>query len=359
MIAAGIEAIATYLPSGLRTNAFWPVTGPATAPGPAPNSRRIFDEEMWPYLSDPFFGAVQRRVMAGPETSVSMGLAAAQRVLEAARIGPDDVCCLITVSMFADKIGAGDAGFLARQLNHRGGAFSVEATCAGSLRALLVACGLVGTGQCTRVLVVVTGALARAVDIDDPDSRVCGDAAAAFLVAPREPGTGVLGSCSIHTGKTCGTWLLDAVAAGPGDDGGQKVRLRTDPSVAHVLRRSAEPSLRKAVTTALERSGVTLEDIGFFVFNAASAWHAKASARVLGVDPKMTLDTFPMYGNIGPALQPVITHIGAVERNLAPEDLVLLYGYGGQAEAIAVVMRWGYVALGPLPEPAVHINPES
>jgi 3-oxoacyl-[acyl-carrier-protein] synthase III len=360
MIPAGIQAIASYLPRGLRTNAFWQADTATMTPARGPvhqdRSRRPFDGEMRPYLSDPFFGAVQRRVATAEESSVSMGLAAARLVLQTAGLEPADIDCLIAVSMFPDRVGCGDAAFLAQQLGHRGGAFNLEATCAGSVSALLVACGLVSAGLRSRVLVVITALLSRALEATAIDSRVCGDAAAAFLVGSAQPGSGILGAHTLHTGNTCGTWRLDAVPSSSGADGGQKIRLRADPSIAHVLRSSAEPALRGAALAAVEAARVSLEDIAFFVFNSATAWHTASSAHALGVDLAKTLDTFPRYGNIGPALMPVIAHTAAMEGRLRSDDLVLLYGFGGQAEAVAVVLRWGDVALGPAPDSPTQID---
>jgi 3-oxoacyl-[acyl-carrier-protein] synthase III len=364
VIPTGIQAIGSYLPRGLRTNAFWPDVSAARTSAPLPvrpeRPGREFQSEMRPYLDDRFFGAVERRAATDQEPSVVMGLAAARSALAAARLRPSDIDCLIAVSMFPDRVGSGDAAFLARELGHGGGAFNLEATCAGSVSALLVACGLVGAGLRSRVLVVAAALMTRAIGVDDVNSRVVGDAAAAFVVGAVPPGSGILGAHTIHTGDTCGTWLLDAVPRSETTNGdiehGQKIRLRLDPSITHVLASSAAPALRGAALAAVKAADVSLDDIAFFVFNNATAWHAKASARVLGVDPAKTLNTFPRYGNIGPALMPVIAHTAALEGRVKPGDLVLLYGFGGQAEAVAVVLRWGDVALGPPPDPPTEID---
>jgi 3-oxoacyl-[acyl-carrier-protein] synthase-3 len=357
VVPAGIQAIATMMPTGLRTNAFWPdrrsraaqVAGTTMLHSP----RRAFDIEFRARLSDPFLGARQRRVTVEGESSLDMGRAAAVAVLDAAGLDPADVDCLISVSMFPDRVGSGDAAFLARDLGLSGGAFNVEATCAGSMRALLVACGLVGSGMCRRVLVVTTALLTRALGATGPDAVACGDASAAMVVGPVPAGYGILGAHSMHTGMTCGTWLLDAV---PDGETGQRIRLRTAPSIGHVLRTSAEPALTGTVTAALQAARVTVDDISFFVFHNGTAWHCAGSVRALGIDPDRTLDTFPRYGNIGPAIMPVTAHTAALEHRIRGGDLVLLYGFGGQAEAIAAVVRWGDVALGPPAAPPVHID---
>lgn len=367
MRSVGIQTLVIHLPRGLRTNAFWATSDRVT---PYPTSRianrtiarrlrTAFDIEMQRYLSDQFFGAVERRAVTPGECSVSMGVEAARQALTTAELSAGEVDCLIAVSIFPDRVGVGDAGFIARELDHRGGAFNVEATCAGSLTALLVACALVASGVRSRVLVVVTNVLSRAVDISDVGSRLCGDAAAAFIVGPVADGFGLLGAETVHTGETCGngTWLLDTVPdAGGTTDGGRRIRLRMDPSFMHVLRASAEPYLRRACDGALKSAGMSIEDVDFFVGSTPTAWHAAFSARVLGIEGSRSIDTFPQYANIGPAAVPVNMYTAASEGRIRPGHVVLLYTWGGLAEACATVLRWPEVTLGPTPEPPAVID---
>ncbi|KMW74711.1 3-oxoacyl-ACP synthase [Photorhabdus luminescens subsp. luminescens] len=370
MQAVGIQAIAVYLPDGVRTNAWWcEETPPAqdTEPSvitskPSDSSRRrrlnLYDAAIERYLEDPFFGSVERRVVANNEGSVELGIEAARRVLDAAGVSPNEVDCLISVSMFPDRIGSGDAAYLAQSLGTGGGAFNVEATCGGSMSGLLTACAWVQAGLKERILVVTTSRLSRAIESDDVTLRLCGDASAAFLVGPVDSGFGLLGAESLHTGKTCGTWLLDAVE----DISGvtferQKIRLRVDPSISHVLRATAEEYLVQTTEGALAKAGLELKDIDFVVVNTPTAWHAEFSANVLGIEPDRIVDTFPQVANIGPALMPFNAYTAAAGGHIKPGDTVLLYGFGGQAEASAAIFRWSDVILAPSPKEASVINP--
>lgn len=223
--------------------------------------RRInpYDAAMEHYLEDPFFGSVERRVVTNGEGSVELGVKAAQQVLDAADVSSDEVDCLIAVSMFPDRVGSGDAGYLAQALNTGGGAFNVEATCGGSMSALLTACAWVQAGLKERILVVTTSRLSRAIEADDVTLKLCGDASAAFLVGPVKSGFGLLGAESLHTGKTCGTWLLDAIEdSSSTTSSGQRIRLRVDPSISHVLRTTAEPYLLYTTKGALAKAGLEI-----------------------------------------------------------------------------------------------------
>ncbi|AOM39860.1 3-oxoacyl-ACP synthase III family protein [Xenorhabdus hominickii] len=369
MRSVGIQALAVYLPDGVRTNAWWSgetpqqQTEPSVMASGSNNSskrRKVnpYDAAMEHYLEDPFFGSVERRVVTNGEGSVELGIEAARRVLDAANVSPDKVDCLIAVSMFPDRIGSGDAGYLAQALGTGGGAFNVEATCGGSMSGLLTACAWVQAGLKEQVLVVTTSRLSRAIEDDDVTLRLCGDASAAFLVGPVENGFGLLGAESLHTGITCGTWLLDAVEDPlKTTPAGQKIRLRVDPSISHVLRATAEPYLLHTAQGALAKAGLELKDIDVIVVNTPTAWHAEFSANALGVDPARVINTFPQVANIGPVLMPFNAYTAAADGRIKPGDTVLLYGFGGQAEASAAVFRWPHVVLAAPPKEASVINP--
>ncbi|WP_437952792.1 3-oxoacyl-[acyl-carrier-protein] synthase III C-terminal domain-containing protein [Sorangium sp. So ce296] len=353
------------MPSEIRTNDYWrerfprvreaeerqrrkrASSGQEATKRLLPSHRLIIDAEMAPYLDDPFHGAVERRVLGPGQSTTTLALAAARQAIEAASLSPRDIDLVMATSMFPDRVGSGDAGFIARELGHEGGAFNVEATCSGSLVAFLIACALVQSGRNENVLVVATCNFSRAIDDAEATSMLCGDGAGAFVVGRAAPGEGLLGSKSVHTGETCGTWLMDTAPDPTGTTaGGRKIRLRVDESIAHVLRTTAEPYLLKACRGALKAAKVDIDDVALFVVNTPTAWHASFSARALKIDPERIVDTFPLYGNIGPALMPVNLHHGARTRRLRRGDLVLLYTFGGQAEATAAVIRWGDVRLG-------------
>ncbi|MGK4006189.1 3-oxoacyl-[acyl-carrier-protein] synthase III C-terminal domain-containing protein [Sorangium sp. So ce1036] len=366
--SAGITALVAVLPKWIRTNEYWRKRYPeryARAPGARPRAaapvpgvaRSAYDIEMDRYLDDPFLGAVERRVVGPGESSVTLAVAAARQALETAGLTPGDIDQLVSSSIFPDRVGIGDAGFISKQLKQRGGCFHVEATCNGSLVSLLIASAFVRAGMKRRVLVTAACNFSRAIDESYPTSPLTGDGAGAFVISEVEPGYGLLGTYSLQTGESCGTWILDTAPDETGTtEGGRKIRLRSEPTILHVFRKIYEPSLHQAVNGALEAANVRLEDIDFFIFSASVAWFSPFCVRALGIDPARTLDTYPLYANMANAMLPVGLHRAALTGRLRRDDLVLIYGFGGQSESTAAVLRWGDVALGPEP-PAGEIVP--
>lgn len=312
-----------------------------------------FNREMDPYVMDPFRGARERRLMAPGGTSLSLEEAAARRALEAAELGPEDIDLLICTSFLPDSQGIGGATFLARALGLKGGAWNLESACSSTLIGFRTACSLVASGQHRRVLVVTSCTYSRVAPESDPVGWGIGDAASAMIVGPVTEGFGLLGSHTVHSGDTCGaiTYELEL-----DDENKPYHRLRVGKSAARLLRETSEPYLKACTGAALEQAGLELADIDFFVFNTPLAWYAKFCARSLGVDAARTVSVYPLYANVGPVLLGLnlfhAAHWGKIHRDAR----VLLYTVGSVSSCCAAVLRWGDVALGPLPEGATEAH---
>jgi 3-oxoacyl-[acyl-carrier-protein] synthase-3 len=358
---ATMRALAVAYPREIRTNDYFRRNFPdivASAENrslakiwapPADASMRVdaFDEEMAPYLSDPFRGAVRRRVLAPGETSRSLELAAAKSALAAAQMRPEDVDLMIVSSFMPDTIATGNAAYLAAELGLRGAAFNLETACSSSVVALQTAAGLIRAGEYRNVLAVTSCTYSRDADPSDSMSWFLGDGAGAFIMTASRSGEGVMGSKVVHTADTCGAFRHE-IAQEP--DGRLKFKMTAGDLAGRVLRESSIVYLKTCVEGALNAARVGITDIDFFVFNTPTAWYAKFCARALGIDPSRTIDTYPLYANMGPALMPTNLYRAAKAGKIKNSDLVLLYAIGSASTASSVILKWGDVALGKDPE---------
>ncbi|MEM1201916.1 MAG: 3-oxoacyl-ACP synthase III family protein [Acidobacteriota bacterium] len=357
MLSAGLLALAAAVPNRILTNDHWRRRQPDLVARaqqriwmwkrPEGWGASIFDQEMEPYLSDPFRGAKQRRVLEDGQTALDLEADAARQCLDAAGLGPGDVDLLICSSFLPDSHGVGGAAFLARELGLRGAAWNLESACSSALVAMRTACALVSSGQHRRVLVVTSCTYSRATADDDPVSWGVGDGATAALIGETAGDAGILGSHSVHSVETC-----DAVAYRyeVDDHGRPHLRMRTSRHAAKLLRETSEKYLLECTAQALVEAGLAPTDIDHYVFNTPLAGYARFCARTLGVDPTKTLSVYPLYANVGPSLLGLNLLHGAHWRRFAPDDTVLLYTVGSVSSCSAAVVRWGDVALGSLPE---------
>lgn len=362
----GISALALSFPSVLRTNDYWRNKYPnlvtqaeqrtlaklfSSTESTAKSSE--FDSEMTPYLSDPFRGAVERRVLSPSESSLTLECRAAKDALDAAKLSPQDVDLTIVTSLFPEQIAPGNASFLVRELGLQSPAWNLESTCSSALVALQTASALVRTGEYSNVLVVISCIYSRFVDEDDTLSWFMGDGAGAFVVSALKPDQGILGTKIVHTAATCGAFFNELTTDVQGNP---RMRIQTGKNASKQIRDTGVEFVRKCSEDAVAAAGLTLDRIDFFAFNTPTAWYASLCTRALGIDPERTINLYPQYANIGPVLPIVNMYYGAQMGKVKENDLVLVYTIGSASTAAATVMRWGDVKLGPLPAPAVSSN---
>jgi 3-oxoacyl-[acyl-carrier-protein] synthase III len=357
----GIRSLALSFPSIIRTNDYYREKYPElvaqseqkslaklfSLAGSTPSNE--FDLEMMPYLSDPFRGTVQRRILAPGESSLMLEERAARDALDAAKLTPNDVDLMIVASVWPEQIGFGNAAFLARKLGLQGAAWNLDGACGVTQVALQTASALVRTGEYRNVLVVISCTYSRFVDEDDTVSWFLGDGAGAFVVSSVESNQGIVSTKTVHTSV-----LNDIVCLNMTEDkqGNPQIRMQLSKHAKKVFSETAAGLLHTCCEGVAAAAGVTLEQIDFFLFNTATAWFARFATRVLGINPERTLNLYPQYANIGPVLTVANLYHAAQLGKIRENDLVLVYGFGAAGVASANVMRWGNVALGPDP----HLN---
>lgn len=364
--AVGIRSLTVTFPSVLRTNDYWRNHYPElvtqaeqktlaklfSATAPTIKSYE-FDLEMAPYLSDPFRGAVERRVLAPNESSITLEKRVAFDAIAAAQMSLDDVDLMIVTSLFPERIAPGNAAFLVGEMGLRCPAWNLESTCSSALVALQSATSLVQTGAYRNVLVVISCIYSRFVDEDDTLSWFMGDGAGAFMVGALKPNQGVLASKIIHTAATCGAFFNELTTD---TEGNPRMRIQNGKNASQQIRDTGVEFVRTCSEAAVAAAGITLDEVKFFAFNTPTAWYANLCTQALGIAPERTINLYPQYANIGPVLPIVNMYYGAHLGKIQENDLILVYTIGSASTAAATVMRWGDVKLGPLPAPATSVN---
>lgn len=356
-IPVGIKSLALAFPSVIRTNDYYKENYPnIVAKSEEKNLARLmslvnptpsneFELEMQPYLKDPFRGTIQRRRLGEGESSLTLEYKAAKDALSAANLSVNEVDLLISCSFIPEYIGYGNAAFVARELGLQNGAWNIDATCGSTLVALETACALVQSGRYRNVLVTISCTYSRLADESDTLSWFFSDGAGAFIVSPLEINQGFLGAKTINTSMLC-----DQIRVKIKEDkqGNPCLRIEASRSV-RVLAQHATQMLRTCCEGAAASADVKLDDIDFFIFNTPTAWFSNFCIRVLNIDPEKTINCYPWYANIGPALSLANLYHAQQMGKIRENDLVLMYGFGAASSASASIMRWGDVALGSVP----------
>jgi 3-oxoacyl-[acyl-carrier-protein] synthase III len=367
MQSVSIRSLAINFPQTIRTNDYWLEKfpdlfaqtrqrevrrTPATDLIPIPSGIDLWLQEVTPFLADPFRGSVQRRVVAGDESSLLLECQAARSALTAANLTADEIDLAIVSSLFPSDVGPGLATHLAQQLGLRCPAWNLESTCASALIALQTAQALIQTGTYRQVLIVVSHIGSQAVNEADTLSWSMGDGAAAMVVGADRANRGILSMQIVPTIATCGAYTHELTIDSQGNP---RIQTGTGENVSSLAVTAAD-TVRECCQSAVAAAGISLDRIDYFAFNTPTAWYASVCAKALGIDPGRVIDLYPTYANIGPVFPLANLYHAAASGKIRPDDLVLVYANGAGATAAAMVIRWGDVALGNASTEAVTIR---
>ena len=357
MQSVSIRSLAINFPQTIRTNDYWLEKFPdlftktgqrevrrtlATDLIPIPSGIDLWLQEVTPFLADPFRGSVQRRVVAGDESSVRLECQAARSALTAANLTADEIDLAIVSSLFPSDIGPGLAAHLAQQLGLSCPAWNLESTCASALIALQTAQAFIQTGTYRQILIVVSHIGSQAVNDADTLSWSMGDGAAAMVVSADRSNRGILSTQIVPTIATCGAYTHELTIDAHGTP---RIQIGTGENVSSLALTAAD-TVRECCQSAVAAAGISLDRIDYFAFNTPTAWYASVCAKALEIDPVRVIDLYPTYANIGPVFPLANLYHAAASGKIRPDDLVLVYANGAGATAAAMVMRWGDVALG-------------
>ncbi|MEG4030222.1 MULTISPECIES: 3-oxoacyl-[acyl-carrier-protein] synthase III C-terminal domain-containing protein [unclassified Microcoleus] len=359
--AVGIRAIAVNFPERVRTNDYWKKNYPEfLAELEQKNQKvRLFDNDFqenlnWvqavkPYREDIFRGALERRVLAEGETSISLECGAIQKVLQAKKLEINDVDLLISCAMFSEQLVIGNATFISQKLGFRGAAWNLNATCGGALLALDNAVALIRDKRFKRVLVSLSCNYSQHIEYTNSFSFTLGDGSAAFIVEKLEEGQGLLNSYSTNTHDTCGIvysrFTVDKI-------GNPRIFITVNKETVKYATSLFIKYFQQCCQKVLSKSGMKVEDIDYFIFYPPAAGYVDFCALELNIPKEKTIDIFPTYANISVVSAIAALYHAAALKKIRKDDLVMIYSHGFSGSSAASIIRWGDVALGSAPTPS-------
>lgn len=357
MMSSGILGLGTYLPPIVRTNDWWPkdtvarwadrMALQATRSAPAADSltegERITLAAMAEYASDPFRGAIERRIMPADMSASQMEANAAREAIERAGLKPEDIDVILTNCPGPDRLLVNNACVTHQLLGLRTRclALSTDAMCNGFAQHMSLATGLIASGQARYVLSVHSATLTRFTPSSEPHSAWFGDGASAAVIGPVSDGKGLLSSVHNAAGDRC-----DALVIGNGEssrywEGG--------PLTVHSIDREATRNMLMgmverggaAVNEALALAKLTPSDVDFYATHQSTAWLTRASAKRAGVSHAKTLVTFPAFGNMSSVNVPFILAMAEREGLVRDGSVVSTFSGGTGETWSSLVLRWG------------------
>jgi 3-oxoacyl-[acyl-carrier-protein] synthase-3 len=274
-------------------------------------------------------GIRSRYRLNGRQTLADIAVEACEEALADAGRHGEEVDHVIVSTMTPDRLTPGLAPEVALRIGaHRAGAVDVNAACAGFLYALDQAAALVESGRAQVVLVVGAEALSRITDSADRGTAVLfGDGAGAVVVAAGELERG----CGAFELRSDGTHadLLYATR----DE--RLLRMEGREVYRHAVARMVE-----ATRAALDRAGLTADDIDLFVAHQANARILEATAAELGVPHERVALNVDRVANTSSASIPLALAQAERDGLLAPGATIALAAFGAGFVWGAGIASW-------------------
>lgn len=290
-------------------------------------------------------GVEERRFAAEDEATSDLSLKAAEQALKNANVSPEEIDMILLATITPDHFTPSTACIVQKKLGAvNSGALDVNAACSGFIYALVLADSLVKAGASKKVLVIGAETLSRVVDMEDRNTAILfGDGAAAAVIGEVEEGCGILSNYLGADGDITETLHIKAGGSrNPLTDERMEAREQFIRMKGQEVFKFAVNALPKSTNIAMERAGITAEDIDIVVPHQANVRIIESASKKLGIPVDKFYLNLHKYGNtsaasIGIALAEAYEN-GAIKKG----DMVAMTGFGGGLTFGSIIMRWAY-----------------
>jgi len=286
---------------------------------------------------------IKQRRWAGPDESIQMmSVAASRRALEQAGISAAQIDCVIVATVSHLLQTPAIATAIAHELGtDQAAAFDISAACAGFCHGIAMANDAVRGGSARHVLVIGVERLTDILDLHDRSTAfIFADGAGAAVVGPSEtPGIGpvVWGSDGEQYDliRQREDWR-DVVGTPEVPGSGVMPHLVME---GNAVFRWAAFTMAKVAHEALERAGVSVDDLDVFVPHQANMRIIDAMARAMKLPGHVKIARdIAEQGNTSAASVPLALERMIAEGDAKSGDTALLIAFGaGLAYAAQVV----------------------
>jgi 3-oxoacyl-[acyl-carrier-protein] synthase-3 len=285
-------------------------------------------------------GIRERHVAAEGEFTSHLAIKAARAALHHARLDAQSIDLIVLATSTPDNTFPATAVAVQEGLgiNH-GAAFDLQAVCSGFVFALATADNFLRAGSYKRALVIGAETFSRILDWNDRGTCVLfGDGAGAVVL-----------EAQTEAGKTSDRGVLTTHLR---SDGRHKSKLYVDggPSSTQtvgLLRMEGREVFKHAVgmitdviVDAFNATGLTADDIDWFIPHQANKRIIDASAHKLHIAPQKVVLTVDLHGNTSAASIPLALAVAVKDGRVKKGDLLLLEAMGGGFTWGSALVRW-------------------
>ncbi len=323
---AGIIATGSYMPDNILTN---------------------FDLEQMVDTNNEWIisrtGIEERRITGDDMATSDIATKAALNALYNAGMSPEEIDLIIVATITPDMAFPSTACIVQKNIGAKNAAaFDLGAACSGFMYGITVAEKFIKTGYYKNIMVIGAETLSKILDYTDRNTCVLfGDGAGAVIISEVEEGYGVLSSCMGANGYDGHLLTLPA--------GGSRrpASVETIEERLHYIKMDGSEVFKFAIKTmgqaaedALEKCGLTKEDVDFLIPHQANTRIIDSAVKRLKISQERVYINLNKYGNMSAASIAVALDEANQKQLLKDGDVVVLVGFGAGLTWGSAVLKW-------------------
>ncbi|AQX28073.1 MULTISPECIES: beta-ketoacyl-ACP synthase III [unclassified Bartonella] len=285
-------------------------------------------------------GIRQRYIATDNETTVSLGIKAAQAALINSGMTVKDIDCIILATSTPNRTFPASAVEIQWALGMKHGfAFDIQAVCSGFIFALVTGDAYLRCGAAKRILVIGSDTFSRILDWQDRTTCILfGDGSGAAILEAKK-----------FEGTSADYGILSAKLRSDGEYA-DKLYVDGGPSTTQTtgyLRMEGREVFKHAVniiTDVVDDCFAAVEmkpsQLDWFVPHQANKRIIEASAKKLGITKDRIVITIDQHGNTSAASVPLALATAVQDGRIKKGDLIMLEAMGGGFTWGAILIRW-------------------
>ncbi len=278
-------------------------------------------------------GIKARRIASSEnqENLAQLATLAGQRALSSANILPQDLDLIILATSTPDDL-FGSAAMVQKLLGaNRAIAFDLTAACSGFVFGMVTASQFIRTGTYQNILLIGADVLSRWVDWQDRSTCILfGDGAGAVVMSAATEDQ-LLGFALRTDGG--GNHLLNL-------DVESDRQFRPVSMNGKEVYRFALTAVPEVIEKALHQANLSVEDIDWLILHQANQRILDAVAARMGIPSEKVISNLADYGNTSAASIPLALDQAVQAKQVKPNDLIAISGFGAGLSWGAAVFRW-------------------
>lgn len=288
-------------------------------------------------------GIKERRILKEPDAGSSyMGIKAVEKLLAETGTKPEEIDLLLCATSNPDYRFPSTASIIIHGCKlSRCYGYDIQAACAGFIVTMQTAKAYITSGLYKKVIVVAAEKMSSMTDYQDRNTcPLFGDAASAVLVEPTEENVGIIDGVYHVNGEGLPFLLMKA--------GGSAVPASHETVDArhHYVYQEGRNVYKHAVTDmvesskeVMERNGLSVDDIDWFVPHQANLRIIEAVGGRIGIPEEKVLVNIQKQGNTSAASIPLC--LDEYKNKLKKGDKVILTAFGAGFTWGAMYIVWG------------------